>query len=73
MLIPRPISILRYGDEERKIEIGTVIFAVGAEPNDGLYKKFVSSGLRVVKAGDCIKPRGILEATQEGFQAGKTI
>ncbi len=66
-------AIMRRGSEEIGVRVGTLVFAVGAEPNDGFYDELASSGIPVVKAGDCVKPRGILEAVQEGFQAGRTI
>ncbi len=66
-------AVLKRGDQEIKVQAETIVVAVGAEPNDELYDKFLSSGLAVVKVGDCLKPRGILEAVQEGFEAGRTI
>ena len=66
-------AIMRRGNEEIGVPVGTLVFAVGVEPNDGLYDELVSSGIPVVKAGDCGKPRGILEAVQEGFQAGRSV
>ena len=66
-------ATLRRGHEELRVPAGTVVCAVGAEPNDDLYDELVSSGLKVIKIGDCIQPRTILEAMPEGFQAGRSI
>ena len=67
------IAVLNRGKEEIRLEVGTVVCAVGADPNDELYKELVSAGFSVIKIGDCIQPRTILEAIREGFQAGRSI
>jgi NADPH-dependent 2,4-dienoyl-CoA reductase/sulfur reductase-like enzyme len=66
-------AILKRGDEEIRLQAETVIFAVGAEPNDELHDELTASGKSVVKVGDCMKPRRILEAVKEGFEAGNHI
>jgi len=66
-------AVLCKGDEESRVEAEAVIFAVGALPDDQLYDGFASSGLKVVKVGDCVKPRRLLNAVQEGYEAGRTI
>jgi NADPH-dependent 2,4-dienoyl-CoA reductase/sulfur reductase-like enzyme len=71
--VDRKTAILQKGNEEIKIQVETVVFAVGAEPNDGLYNELISSGSSVIKVGDCVKPRTLLEAVQEGFKAGRSI
>ncbi len=67
------IAVLQRGKEEIRLQVGTVVCAVGADPNDELYKELVSAGFSVIKIGDCIQPRTILEAIQEGFQAGRSV
>lgn len=66
-------AILRQGEEEKKVLVDTLIFAVGADPNNHLDQVFQSSILPILKIGDCVKARSILEAVQEGFQAGRSI
>lgn len=66
-------AVLQKGNQETRVEAETIIFAVGALPNDELYDKLLSSGLKVVKVGDCVKPRRLLNSVQEGFEAGRTI
>ena len=51
----------------------TVVFAVGAKPEDGLDAQLVSMGIGVIKAGDCVKPRRILDSVAEGFAAGNRV
>lgn len=69
----RELAVLKQGSEKIRVQIGTLVFAVGAEPNDGLYDELVRAGIKVVKVGDCVKPRGILEAVREGFEAGRNV
>jgi len=66
-------AILQRGAEEFQVRVETVVYAVGSQANDELYKELVSSGLKVIKIGDCVQPRTIMEAVQEGFQAGRSI
>lgn len=73
MRVDGKTATLKQGNEEIRVPVETVVFAIGAEPNDGLYDEFMSLGLSVVKIGDCVKPRTILEAVKEGFQAGRAI
>jgi NADPH-dependent 2,4-dienoyl-CoA reductase/sulfur reductase-like enzyme len=67
------IAVLQRGKEEIQVPVGTVVCAVGADPNGELYDELLSAGLSVTKIGDCIQPRSILEAVQEGFRAGRSI
>jgi len=66
-------AIMQRGPEELRRQVGTVVIAVGAESNDDLYNELVASGFKVIKIGDCIQARTILEAVQEGFQAGRSL
>ncbi len=66
-------AVIQRGDEEIRAGFGTFVFAVGAEPNDDVFDELISSGLPVVKIGDCVKPRTIMEAMKEAFQAGSAL
>ena len=66
-------AILRRGNDETKIEIGTVVFAAGAVPENRVDEGYVSSVPLVIRVGDCVKPRNILESVREGFDAGRSI
>ena len=66
-------AVLQREKDEIRVEVGTVVSAVGAESSDGLLEELVSAGLSVTKIGDCLQPRTLLEAVQEGFQAGRSI
>jgi 2,4-dienoyl-CoA reductase-like NADH-dependent reductase (Old Yellow Enzyme family)/thioredoxin reductase len=66
-------AIIRRGLEEIPIEAETVVFSVGAKPDDLLYEELISMGVDVIKAGDCVKPRRILDSIAEGFLAGSRV
>jgi len=63
-------AIIHQGLEELPVEAETVVFSVGARPDDALYEQLRSLGIETIKAGDCVKPRRILDSVEEGFQAG---
>jgi NADH dehydrogenase FAD-containing subunit len=66
-------AIIRRGDEEIRIGARTVVFSVGARPEDSLSEKLIATGIEVIKAGDCVKPRRILDSVREGFLAGTRV
>ena len=66
-------AVIQRDNEETRVQIEMIVFAVGAEPNDGLYDELISSGFQVIKVGDCIEPRTLLETTTEAFQAGRAF
>lgn len=66
-------AIIHQGLEDIPIETETVVFSVGAKPDDLLYEQLKSMGIEAIKAGDCVKPRRILDSVAEGFQAGNCV
>jgi 2,4-dienoyl-CoA reductase (NADPH2) len=66
-------AILRQGSNEMKIDVSTVVFAVGALPEGEAGELDTSSVPMVMQVGDCVKPRNILESIREGFDAGRGI
>ncbi len=66
-------AIIHIGLEDIGIETKTVVFSVGAKPDDFLYEQLKSMGVEAIKAGDCVKPRRILDSVEEGFLAGNRI
>jgi hypothetical protein len=55
------------------INMDTVVIAVGAKPCITLSDKLKGAKILHVTVGDCVKPRKIYEAIQEGFAAGYNI
>ena len=66
-------AVIRKGGEEFRIEAGTVIFSVGAKPEAALGEELTAAGLEVTTAGDCVKPRRIMDSVREGFLAGSRV
>ena len=64
------LAVLKRGEEVLRREAKTVIFAVGAVPEEGSFVERVSFVPKVIRVGDCVKPRRILDAVREGFDAG---
>ncbi len=64
---------IRQDQKEIRVEADFVVYAVGAQPNNALVADLASSGIPWVKAGDCVKPRRLLDAVCEGFDAGCII
>ncbi|MFC1912677.1 FAD-dependent oxidoreductase [Chloroflexota bacterium] len=58
------------GNKARSLEIESVVLATGSIPNSDLYKEIKSIVPKVYQCGDCIEPRQIWEAIDEGFQIG---
>src|SRR5574340_218657 len=57
-------AILHQGLEDFPVEAKTVVFSVGAKPDDLLYEQLNSAGIVAIKAGDCVKPRRILDSVE---------
>ncbi len=66
-------AIVRRGDEEIRIDARTIVFSVGSKPEDSLADQLTAAGTEVIKAGDCVKPRRILDSVREGFLAGSRV
>lgn len=57
--------------EKLDIPADSVILALGYQSDTCLRDKL--EGLRVVRVGDCVKPRNILNAIREGFDTGAAV
>jgi NADPH-dependent 2,4-dienoyl-CoA reductase/sulfur reductase-like enzyme len=52
----------------------TVVLAIGSRPNRELVEGLREvPGLKVVEAGDCVKPRKIFDAIHEGHLAARQL
>jgi 2,4-dienoyl-CoA reductase-like NADH-dependent reductase (Old Yellow Enzyme family)/thioredoxin reductase len=56
--------------EKKIIEADTVVLAAGAVPNTELRDALKGKVAQVLSVGDCVEPRSIMEAVEEGFRAG---
>ena len=65
--------VMEKDGETITLPIQSVVLAVGAKPVDKLYDELAAAGFSCVKIGDCMSPRRILDAVNEGFQAGCSL
>lgn len=55
------------------IPFDTLVVAVGSRPDDRLFTALQEALPAVYRAGDCVRPRTIMEAVDEGMQAGLAV
>jgi hypothetical protein len=55
-----------YGEPSRVIAFDTLVCDLGDEPRDELAAELDSSGLLVVRIGDCLTPRNVIGAVHDG-------
>lgn len=51
----------------------TVVLAAGSTPDNTLAQQLADRAGRIYHVGDCVTPRGIAEAIEEGFLAARSI
>jgi len=59
--------------EKKIIEADTVVLAAGSVPNNELAVALKGKVNRVLSVGDCVQPRSIMEAIEEGYKAGLAV
>lgn len=59
--------------EKRTIPADTIVLAAGSEPNTELLQELRDSVPEIYKAGDCVQPRGILEALADGSRVARAL
>jgi pyruvate/2-oxoglutarate dehydrogenase complex dihydrolipoamide dehydrogenase (E3) component len=63
----------RFGRED-KIPCDSVVLAIGLRPERTLIDDLAKEGgIEIFEAGDCVKPRKILDALHEGFRAARWV
>jgi 2,4-dienoyl-CoA reductase-like NADH-dependent reductase (Old Yellow Enzyme family)/thioredoxin reductase len=66
--------VVRNGWGERQtLRADTVVLATGAAPEDHLAAELSGLPLRVLRAGDCQRPRRLRESIEEAWQAAVSI
>jgi NADPH-dependent 2,4-dienoyl-CoA reductase/sulfur reductase-like enzyme len=72
--IERGRVVVRSTDGTREtIAASAVVVAVGAASTNGLLEGLEGKVPRVERVGDCVSPRKIMDAVQEGFLAARTL
>ena len=59
--------------QQQTIEADTVVIAAGSQPNAALAEALKGKVPEVHLAGDCVKPRTIMDAIAEGNRVGRTV
>ena len=59
--------------KKKTIDCDSVVLAWGFAPNKALYESLKGKGSELYAIGDCVKPRSIGEAIQEGAYIGRQI
>jgi 2,4-dienoyl-CoA reductase-like NADH-dependent reductase (Old Yellow Enzyme family)/thioredoxin reductase len=72
-IIDAGVVISTATGEKKVIEADTVVLAAGSTPNNELAAALKGKVDRVLLVGDCVEPRSIMEALEEGFKAGIAI
>jgi len=67
------VTILSNGEEQILSPVDQVIIAVGLKPRDDLKKFLQARGISYFIIGDALKPRRIIEASEEGARAAWSI
>jgi pyruvate/2-oxoglutarate dehydrogenase complex dihydrolipoamide dehydrogenase (E3) component len=66
--------VLTTKDGLRKtIEADTIILAAGSQPNKRLFEELKGMASEIYLVGDCVEPRTIRDAINEGFRVGCKI
>jgi NADPH-dependent 2,4-dienoyl-CoA reductase/sulfur reductase-like enzyme len=63
------VAIITGTGERKVVEADTIVLAAGAVPNTELLAVLQGKVAQVVSVGDCVEPRGIREAVEEGYKA----
>jgi 2-enoate reductase len=56
-----------------RIQTDTLVYATGATADQRLFDSLKGVFLHLMQAGDCIQPRSLIEAIDEGMQAGLQV
>jgi 2,4-dienoyl-CoA reductase-like NADH-dependent reductase (Old Yellow Enzyme family)/thioredoxin reductase len=66
------VSVKRRG-EAAFIEADSIVLAVGLKIDPSLLEQFRAAATEFIAVGDCVQPRMIKEAVEEGFAAGMKV
>jgi 2,4-dienoyl-CoA reductase (NADPH2) len=67
------VIISSGGSRKTLLRADTVVLAAGSNPNEDLYTTLKGQVLECFAIGDCVKPRHILEAVEEGMDVASKI
>jgi 2,4-dienoyl-CoA reductase-like NADH-dependent reductase (Old Yellow Enzyme family)/thioredoxin reductase len=67
------VVIRTHAGEKKVVEADTVVLAAGSTSNTELAAALKGKVAQVVSVGDCVEPRSIMEAVDEGYRAGLNV
>lgn len=67
------VVIRTHAGEKKVVEADTVVLAAGSTPNTELAAALKGKVAQVVSVGDCVEPRSMMEALEEGYRAGLNV
>jgi 2,4-dienoyl-CoA reductase-like NADH-dependent reductase (Old Yellow Enzyme family)/thioredoxin reductase len=72
-ITPKGIMLIDGEGKELFLEADRIVLATGARPNKALAQSLRGKVAKLFEVGDCAEPRRLLEAIQEGAEAGLKI
>jgi len=72
-ITPKGIAIITEDGKELFLECDTVVLSTGSTPDDKLAKSLKGKYMDFAEVGDCVKPRKIREALEEGIWAAVSL
>jgi len=67
------IAVIAKDGAEKTIEADTIVLATGAKPDNSLLEELKGKVPSIYTIGDCVKPRKIRDAIDEGFMTALEI
>lgn len=67
------LVVINPQGQEELLEADTLVLAAGSRPDTTLSRALAGIVPEVHGAGDCLEPRGILEAVGDGFRTGRDL
>jgi 2,4-dienoyl-CoA reductase (NADPH2) len=64
---------LASGKDSSAVFADTVVLAVGAKPEDRLYRELEGKVPELYAVGDCVSPRKMIEAIHEGYAVASAV
>jgi NADPH-dependent 2,4-dienoyl-CoA reductase/sulfur reductase-like enzyme len=72
-IIEKGVYVTSQGGAREFFEASKVVLATGSKPKNELANSLNKVGVEAHAIGDCVEPRGVLEAIREGSQVGRLI
>ncbi len=67
------VNIVTRGGRKLMLKGDTVVIATGSSSNNPLFKVLKERFIPTISIGDCVNPRRIINAIEEGEKAGREV